>query len=42
MQKVDITKRIAQTGAMAIVRVDTIERGMEIANGCLDGRIDCL
>ena len=32
MQKVDITKRIAQTGAMAIVRVDTIERGMEIAN----------
>lgn len=42
MQKVDITKRIAQTGAMAIVRVDTIERGMEIANGCLDGGIDCL
>ncbi len=42
MQKADITKRIAQTGAMAIVRVETIERGMEIANGCLDGGVDCL
>lgn len=42
MQKIDITKRIADTGAMAIVRVETIERGYEIAQGCLDGGIDCL
>lgn len=42
MQKADITKRIAQTGAMAIVRVETIERGMEISSGCLAGGVDCL
>lgn len=42
MQKINITKRIADTGAMAIVRVESIERGYEIAQGCLDGGIDCL
>lgn len=42
MQKVDVTKRIAHCGAMAIVRVDTIERGIEIAQGCLAGGIDVL
>lgn len=42
MQKINITKRIADTGAMAIVRVETIERGYEIAQGCLNGGIDCL
>ncbi|MEF2783830.1 ketohydroxyglutarate aldolase [Erysipelotrichaceae bacterium HCN-30851] len=42
MQRTDITRRIANTGAMAIVRVETIERGIEIAQGCLDGGIDCL
>ena len=42
MQKVEVTKRIADTGAMAIVRVETVERGCEIAQGCLDGGIDCL
>lgn len=42
MQKIEITKRIADTGAMAIVRVETIERGYEIAQGCLVGGIDCL
>ena len=42
MQKIDVTKRIADTGAMAIVRVKTVERGFEIAQGCLDGGIDCL
>lgn len=42
MQKAEITKRIADTGAMAIVRVETVERGYEIAQGCLDGGIDCL
>lgn len=42
MQKIDVTKRIADTGAMAIVRVETVERGYEIAQGCLNGGIDCL
>ena len=42
MQKMEVTRRIAQTGAMAIVRVETVERGIEIAQGCLDGGIDCL
>ena len=36
MQKIEVTKRIADTGAMAIVRVKTVERGFEIAQGCLD------
>ena len=42
MQKAELTKRIAETGAMAIVRVETIERGIEIANGCLEGGVSCL
>ncbi len=42
MQKVEITKRLADTGALAIVRVQTVERGYEIAEGCLAGGIDCL
>ena len=42
MQKVEITKRIADTGAMAIVRVQTVERGYEFAEGCLAGGIDCM
>lgn len=42
MQKVEITKRIADTGAMAIVSVQTVERGYEIAEGCLAGGIDCM
>lgn len=42
MQKADITKRIADTGAMAIVRVESIERGIEIAEGLLAGGIDCM
>lgn len=42
MQKVDISKRIADTAAMAIVRVETIERGIEIAEGLLAGGIDCM
>lgn len=42
MQKIEITKRIVDCGAMAIVRVDTIDRAYEIANGCLNGGIDVL
>lgn len=42
MFKADIINRIEQTGAMAIVRVEELERGILIANGCLDGGIDVL
>lgn len=42
MFKADIINRIETTGAMAIVRTETIERGIEIAKGCLAGGIDVL
>ncbi|QCX32858.1 ketohydroxyglutarate aldolase [Caloramator sp. E03] len=42
MFKADIINRIESTGAMAIVRTETIERGIEIAEGCLAGGIDVL
>jgi 2-dehydro-3-deoxyphosphogluconate aldolase/(4S)-4-hydroxy-2-oxoglutarate aldolase len=42
MFKADIINRIEATGAMAIVRVETIERGIEIAEGCLEGGVDVL
>ncbi|MDU1120067.1 MAG: ketohydroxyglutarate aldolase [Erysipelotrichaceae bacterium] len=34
--------RIKKTGLMGIVRVDTIGRGIEIAQGCIDGGVDVL
>lgn len=42
MFKTDIITRIEKTGAMAIVRTETIERGIEIAQGCLNGGVDVL
>lgn len=42
MKKIEITKRIYDTGAMAIVRVETIQRGLDIAQALLDGGIDCM
>ncbi len=42
MQKSYITNRIAECGAMAIVRVETIDRACQIADGCLQGGIDCM
>lgn len=42
MFKADIINRIEATGAMAIVRTETIERGIEIAEGCLEGGVDVL
>ena len=42
MFKADIINRMEKTGAMAIVRVETIERGYEIAQGCLAGGIDVM
>ncbi len=40
MFKADIVNKIEATGAMAIVRTETIERGIEIAKGCMEGGID--
>lgn len=34
--------RIKNTGLMGIVRVETIARGIEIAQGCIDGGVDVL
>lgn len=42
MFKADIINRMEACGAMAIVRVETVERGKEIASGCLNGGIDVL
>lgn len=42
MKKARTTLRIQETGLMAVVRVETIERGIEIAQGCLDGGIDVM
>lgn len=39
MKKVDITKRIVDCGALAIVRAETFERACEIADGCIKGGI---
>lgn len=40
--KADIIKRIEDTGIIAVLRVDTIDRGLEIAEGCLEGGVDVL
>lgn len=42
MLKAETTLRIYETGLMAVVRVDTVERGIEVAKGCLAGGIDIM
>lgn len=42
MIKAKNTMRIFNTGIMAVVRVETIERGIEVAKGCLDGGVDVM
>lgn len=42
MKKINTIQSIYTCGAMAIVRVDTIERAYEIAQGCIDGGINVL
>ena len=39
MKKMNITKKMYDTGALAIVRAETIERACEIADGCIEGKI---
>ena len=42
MFKADIVNRMEACGAMAIVRTESIERGKEIARGCLQGGVDVM
>ncbi|EOH93892.1 2-dehydro-3-deoxyphosphogluconate aldolase/4-hydroxy-2-oxoglutarate aldolase [Enterococcus pallens] len=42
MEKEKIITAIKKTGIMAVVRVETIERGIEIAQGCLEGGVNVL
>lgn len=42
MFKNKVLTRIESTGIMAIVRVETVERAYEIADGCLAGGVDVL
>lgn len=42
MNKAETVVRMKETGIMAVVRVETVERGIEIAQGCLDGGVDVL
>ncbi|MEG0034667.1 MAG: ketohydroxyglutarate aldolase [Bacilli bacterium] len=42
MNKSETVCRMKETGIMAVVRVDTIARGIEIAQGCLDGGVDVI
>jgi 2-dehydro-3-deoxyphosphogluconate aldolase/(4S)-4-hydroxy-2-oxoglutarate aldolase len=39
MKKMNITKRMAEVGALAIVRAETLDRACEIAEGCIKGGI---
>ncbi len=39
MKKMDITRRMYEVGALAIVRTETLERAIEIAEGCIKGGI---
>lgn len=39
MKKVNIAKRMAEIGALAIVRAETLDRACEIAEGCIKGGI---
>lgn len=42
LQKARTTQKIYDCGAMAVVRVETVERGREIARGCLDGGVSVM
>ena len=39
MKKMNVTKKMVECGALAIVRAKTIERACEIADGCIKGGI---
>lgn len=39
MKKMNVTKQMYESGALAIVRAETIERACEIAEGCIAGGV---
>ncbi len=39
MQKMEITRRMYEAGALAVVRAETLERASEIAEGCIKGGV---
>ncbi|MDB0440359.1 ketohydroxyglutarate aldolase [Clostridioides difficile] len=39
MKKMNITKKMVECGALAIVRAETLERACEIAEGCIKGGV---
>ena len=42
MQKNDVVTKIATTRIMTVVRIDSVERGCEIVEGCLEGGVDVM
>ena len=42
MQKMEITRRMYEAGALAVVRAETLERASEIAEGCIKGGVIAL
>lgn len=42
MQKNEIVSHIARSRIMAVVRIDSLERGIEICEGCLAGGVDVM
>lgn len=42
MKKLEVTKRLHDTGALAIVRTHSIERATEIATGCINGGVPAM
>lgn len=42
LQKAAVTQRLAKTWAFAVVRPESEERALEIAQGCMDGGVDAL
>lgn len=42
MQKAEVTERLAEVGAFAVVRVETVERGLEIADGLVRGGVPAM
>ena len=42
MKLLNILNRLIDNVILAVVRVETIERGYEIADGCLEGGVEVL
>lgn len=42
MGRAETVMKMKQSGIMAVVRVETVERGLEIAQGCIEGGVTCM